>query len=203
VLASASLSNHCSAAFEPQPPGSSVEAGIRSMESETAISRVEALFAFIHPLTTSDEIANELKVLGLTLADLKSQENLFFIIGIAHNIRRACDALELPISPHQSLTLAKNMIVGGDHYRNGVPLSDHERDIALRLTRIHLQESCRKNGKTFTEKHEKDCRRWVQFRERGLTIGHKMGEASGCFRVFLILVLSTASLIAVSVIVCQ
>ena len=170
------------------------------MESQTAINRVEDLYAVKNPFTTHAEYAAELRLLGFTIADLESQKNLLFELGIAHNIRLACEALGMLVSPHESLTLAKNMIVGADRYRNGVPLSDRERAIALRLTRIHLQECCRKNGELFTEAVEKDCERMVQFRERGLTVGHKIGEASGCFRIFITILLFLTMFILVSVV---
>ncbi len=168
------------------------------MESEKAVSLVEDLFAFRNLLNTPAEFAVELKLLGLTITDVEANQDLLLEAGIARNIRRACEAMDITITPHQSLTLAKHMRVSADHYRNGVPLSDHERAIALRLTRLYLQGFCRKKGEPFTQEHEKDCERMVRFGERGLTIGHRIGEASGCFKVLLMVSLSTASLIALS-----
>ena len=166
------------------------------MESEYAIRCVEEIVAINSFLGSPGEMATELQLFGLTLADLKSRNDLLLELGIARNIRRACDALGIPISPHQSLTLAKHMRVSANQYRNGVPLSDHERSIALRLFRIEFQTYCRKKGVPFTSVEERDCERMVQFRERGLTIGHKIGEASGCFHVLLIIVFSATSLLA-------
>jgi hypothetical protein len=162
-------------------------------ESEAAINEVIALNLFQDLPTTAPGIALAATAVGLTIADLQADPDLAIEAAIAQNIRKACVALGLSVTPHQSLRLAKHMRVGADHYRDGIPLSDTERRIALRFKTIYVRWYCEQNGKTFTQEHARDCERSVQFGERGLTIGHKIGEASGCFQTLLALTCVTFS----------
>ena len=154
-------------------------------EPHSAIEAVENLFYFRNMPETLDEISSSLSALGLTFADAESNPDLLFEAGIARNIRRACEALNIPVTPHQSLTLAKHRRVGADHYRNGVPLSAPERSIALKLEEIYWRAFCQKKGVALTDEMARDYERRVRFGERGLHIGHKIGEASGCFQLVL------------------
>ncbi|MEO2033578.1 MAG: hypothetical protein ABGZ35_15980 [Planctomycetaceae bacterium] len=164
-------------------------------ESDLAVAAVVALYSFQNMPTTASDIANAISAVGLTLADLQASPDLAIEAGIAQNILYACEVLRLPVTPHQSLTLAKHMRVGADHYRDGIPLSDGERRIALRLRTVHIRWHVEQQGEIFTDEHARDSERMVRFGEHGLTIGHKIGEASGCFQVLLFVIFATSSLI--------
>lgn len=193
--------------FGLETTDSYLKQGSSIMESEAAVRRVEELleFDFKDVVVPSDEIAFEFRLLGLTFVDCESNGDLLFEVLIARNIRHACEALNIAISPHQALTLATHTLVGQKNYRNGVgvPLSDRERDIALRLVTIRIRGICRKNGHTFDEALERECETIVRFGERGLTVGHKIGEATGCFQVLLFVTFSTVSSITLFLIVLQ
>ncbi len=162
------------------------------MIPESKRSLVEDMFRFGEELTLN-EILDELKLLGLTHGDLDSEGRVLVEVTIAWKIRRVCSAFDIPITPHQSLTLAKHLQVGEKFYRNGVPLSDQERAIAVQIRKLHFEAECQKRGVPFTEEIEKDAERWVKFGEHGLTVGHKIGEATGCFQALLLVALSTVS----------
>jgi hypothetical protein len=166
--------------------------------SRATVDLVKDIYEFRNmPQSPSDTIA-AISAIGLSMADVAANPDLAFEAGIARNFRRACDALDIPISPHQSLTLAKHLRVGGEAYRTGIPLSDHERYIALHLYRIALRAYCEEQGEVFSDAEVRACEQMVDFGERGLHIGHKIGEASGCFQVIVLAVLSLGTASALS-----
>ncbi len=115
---------------------------------------------------------------------------------IAENIEAACIALGIQIAPEQARTLAKHTLVGHvDAYNSGIPLTDTERTIALRLETIKLRAYVEEDGSVFTSEHLADCERSVRFGERGLHIGHKIGDVVGCGSMFAILFVSLAGVI--------
>lgn len=110
---------------------------------------------------------------------------------IATNIQTACIALDIQITPEQARTLAKHTLVGRvDAYDGGIPLTDAERAIALRLATIKLRAYVEEDGSIFTSEHLRDCERSVRFGERGLHIGHRIGDATGCASCFSILLIA-------------
>ena len=57
----------------------------------------------------------------------------------------------------------------------------------------------KEEGIEFTEEIRRDVEATVGFGERGLTIGHKIGKASGCFQTVLLLGLSATVLTVAAV----
>ena len=111
--------------------------------------------------------------------------------AIARDMIIACEAIGIPISPEQAATLAKHSLVGRvDAYNNGIPLSDAERAIAIRLTTIWLRSRIEEEGSKFTQEHYRDCERMVNFGERGLHIGHRIGDATGCAKMVSVLLIT-------------
>ena len=155
------------------------------MESPEAIKKVNDLFNFNNLPLSSDELQFELNYHGLSDEEFFNNPTLLHEAGVARNYRIACEALGITITSRQAMTLAKHLRVG-DNYKNGIPLSEHERYIAQSLLRIQMQEYCRASGVAFSNVHEQDVIRMVNFGERGLHIGHKIGEATGCFQSLLI-----------------
>jgi hypothetical protein len=111
--------------------------------------------------------------------------------------RWSSGALEIPVTPHQSLMLDKHMR-GLSAYPNGVSLSSDERSIALQLHRIHLRGTCRKLGTPYGPEHEQYVERGVRRRELGMSVGHKIGEATGCFQVLMIWTMASLLLIGLT-----
>lgn len=128
-------------------------------------------------LTNPDSIVQELQLHGMTTTEVQGNPELLLQLSIARNIRIACEIMKSPVSAHQSLTLAKHSLVNASAERpSGVPLSDTERRLAIRLREIWLEAECKKMNEPFTEEIRKDAARMVAFGERGRTTFHAVGD---------------------------
>ena len=55
-----------------------------------------------------EQIDAELRFHGMTRSELFANPDLLIDLGIAKKIRRACEMLQMPVSAHQSLVLARH-----------------------------------------------------------------------------------------------
>lgn len=109
---------------------------------------------------------------------MPKDHTIIFLATDLRNVLIACDALNMPVSPSQALTLAKHRNVS-NYYTNGIPLSEYERKIAITLTTIDLEPHCKIEGAEFDDAHMEDVKHMVRFGENGITVLHKIGAASG------------------------
>ncbi len=139
---------------------------------------------FLGPLIPREVLAAAAEHFGFELADIQANAALIHDISIATRIWSFCKRADIEITPKQTLTLARHQLVSTrKEYERGVPLTEPEREVAMKLLRLFLQKRVREDGVAWGYEHEQDVLRGVQFGERGLTAAHKLGRASGCFSV--------------------
>jgi hypothetical protein len=188
-------------------PRSAADSGLHAVASPASEQFDPADLLKFGPSTQAD-VFDEAKRLGIPLEKMNEPANLDAVtlsrlVTIrAQNVRAICDLRQIAVSEEQARRIAKNTLVGHEYYSKGVPLTAEERAIAEEVRFESLVAFVKRHGGNLTEELlnalRRDARRLVEFGENGLTILHKIGDASGCFSSLFVAVTFLAVYIAVT-----